>query len=170
MPYSALVFGRAIHALPTGIPDDDLRQCDHFFLFADTKWGIQTAALVLYTSAIIIYTFSANRGMPRYLFRCPIVREELPRLARRHVAFSIVLVGLLTAALLLRQYSSPWWLTASGAPKSISPFTYALFILSACLALTQVLTNRSALRRAHERADADRLQSERPTISGVQGV
>jgi hypothetical protein len=123
-----------------------------FFLFAHSPFGIQSAALVCYTSAIVLYTFSANRGLPRYMFKCPIVRAQMPRLAKRHVAFVSVLLVLLTVALQLRKYLPAWWLVASGAPRSVPPFTTALFVLSACLALTQILTNRSALERVHRQA------------------
>lgn len=123
-----------------------------FFLFADNPFGIQTAALVGYSSAIVLYTFSANRGLPRYMFKCPIVRAQMPLLAKRHIAFVSALLVILTVALQVRQYLPAWWLFASGAPRSVPPFTTALFVLTACLALTQILTNRSALERAHRRA------------------
>jgi hypothetical protein len=127
-----------------------------FFLFADTPFGIQSAALVGYTSAIVLYTFSANRGLPRYMFSCPIVRAQLPKLAKRHIAFASVLLVLLSVALHLRQQLPPWWLVSTGASRSLPPLTTALFVLAACLALTQILTNRSILERAHrERADAN---------------
>jgi hypothetical protein len=127
-----------------------------FFLFADSSYGIQLASLVGYTSAVVLYTFSANRGLPRYMFSCPIVRVQLHRLAKRHIAFVSVLLVFLTVALDLRQYLPPWWLVASGAPRGLPPLTDALFVLSALLALTQILTNRSILARAHrEHADVN---------------
>jgi hypothetical protein len=58
-----------------------------FIFFSDRPFGIQLAALVWYTSAVVLYTFSANSAMPRFLFSCPIVRRELPRLAKRYMAF-----------------------------------------------------------------------------------
>ena len=127
-----------------------------FIFLAGSPFGIQSAALVCYTSAVVLYTFSANRGLPRYMFGCPIVRAQLPRLAERHMAFASFLLVLLTVALHLRQHLPGWWLVASGAPKSLPPLTIALFVLSACLALTQILTNRSVLERAHrEHADVN---------------
>lgn len=116
---------------------------------ADRPLGIQLASLICYTSAVALYTFSANRGMPRYLFSCPVVKRQLPRLAQRHVAFVSVLLILLTAALKLRPHLPGWWLVASGAPKSMPPFTITLLVLSAALALAQILTNRSLLQRVH---------------------
>ena len=120
-----------------------------FMFLSDHPLGIQLVALVCYTSAIVLYTFSANRGMPRYLFSCPIVRRELPRLAKRYVAFIAVLLFLLTVALRLRPQLPASWLFASGGYKSMPPFTWALLLLSACLALAHILTNRSILNRAH---------------------
>jgi hypothetical protein len=120
-----------------------------FILLAGVPFGIQSAALVCYTSAVVLYTFSANRGLPRYMFGCPIVRAQLPRLVKRHIAFVAVLLVLLTVALHLRRRLPAWWLVTSGAPKSLPPLTTALFVLSALLALIQILTNRSALERSH---------------------
>jgi hypothetical protein len=124
-----------------------------FLLFADRPLGIQLASLVSYTSAIVLYTFSANRGMPRYLFRCPIVKKQFPRLAIRHVTFVCILLILLTAALQLRPHLSAWWFTTSRASRSMQPLAATLFVLSALLALAQILTNRSLLERAHIDAD-----------------
>jgi hypothetical protein len=74
--------------------------------------------------------------------------------------FVAVLFVLLTAALQLRSHMPPSWLVASGAPKSLSHLTTVLFILSACLALAQILTNRSLLNRAHnERSTSDPVRS-----------
>lgn len=127
-----------------------------FLLADDSPFRIELAALVGYTSAVLLYTFSANRGLPRYMFSCPIVRAQLPRLAKRHIAFVSFLLVLLTAALHLRHHLSPWWLVASGAPKSVPPIVDALLVLSGILALTQILTNRSILARAHsEHADVN---------------
>jgi hypothetical protein len=120
-----------------------------FIFLSEYPFGVPFAALVCYTSAVVLYTFSANRGMPRYLFSCPIVQRELPRIAKRHVAFIAVLFLLLTVALRLRPQLPAPWLVASGGFKSMPPFTWALIIFSACLALAHILTNRSILSRAH---------------------
>lgn len=52
------------------------------FFLVDRAYGIQLASLVCYTAAVILFAFSANRGMHRFLFDCPFVRPQLPRLAR----------------------------------------------------------------------------------------
>jgi hypothetical protein len=120
-----------------------------FIYLSDHPFGVQLAALVCYAYAVVLYTFSANRGMPHYLFSCPTVRSELPRIATRSMAFIAILFFLLTVALRLRPQLPASWLIASGGYKSMPPFTLALSILSACLALAHILTNRSILDRAH---------------------
>jgi hypothetical protein len=65
------------------------------------------------------------------------------------MAFIAVLFFLLTVAFRLRPQLPASWLIARGGYKSMSPFTWALLILAACLALTHILTNRSILNRAH---------------------
>jgi hypothetical protein len=120
-----------------------------FLFLGNDPYGIQIAAVVGYTAAIALYTFSLNRGMPRYLFRCLVVQSQLPRIALRHLMFVAVLFVLLTAALQSRPLMPPSWLVASGARKSMPPLTTALLILTGCLALTEILTNRSLLKRAH---------------------
>ena len=118
-----------------------------FILLADRPYGIQLGSLVCYTAGVILYTFSSNRGIQRYLFRCPFVRHELPSLALRHIGFLAVLIVLQTGALQLRPYMPASWSVASG--RNMPPFTFALAIVCGALAVTHILTNRSLLDRAH---------------------
>lgn len=124
-----------------------------FIYLAEQSLGIQFAAMVCYTSAIVLYTFSANRGLPRYLFGCPLVRAQLPRLVQRHIVFLAVLFTILTVALQFRPQLPASWLIASGERKSMPPFSVVLFVLSALLGLVQILTNRSLLDRAHSNVE-----------------
>jgi hypothetical protein len=121
-----------------------------FALWVDLPYGIQLASLVGYTGAVILYTFSANwRGnLQRYLFRCPFVRPQLPRLALRHIGFLAVLFVLQTGAFRLRPRLSPSWFVATGW-KGTTRFELTLQILCAALALTEIKVNRSLLSRAH---------------------
>jgi len=119
-----------------------------FALLVDLPYGIQLASLVGYTGAVILYTFSANRGNQRYLFRCPFVRPQLPRLGVRHMGFLAVLFVLQTEALRLRPRLSPSWFVASGW-RGTTRFELALEIICAALALIEIATNRSFLNRAH---------------------
>jgi hypothetical protein len=122
------------------------------FLFiglADIPYGVQLAAMVIYTAATILFTFSSSRGMQRYLFDCPYVRSQFRRLALRHLVFLAVLFLLLTVALQVRPHLPHWWLVHSGRPKTMPPFMTVLFILSGILLLAEIITNRSLLKRAH---------------------
>lgn len=122
-----------------------------FILLADRPYGIQLGSFVCYTAGVILYTFSSNRGMQRYLFRCPFVRHGLPSLALRHMGFLAVLFVLQTGALELRPYMPDFWFVASG--RNIPPFTIVLAIVCGALAFTHILTNRSLLDRAHHEND-----------------
>jgi hypothetical protein len=126
-----------------------------FFSLSDRQYGIQAASMVCYTAGVILYTFSRNRGLQRYLFRCPFVRNRLPSLAFRHTYFLVALFVLQTEALQLRPHLSPFWLTASGGSRSMPPFVTALTVVSAVLCISEIITNRSLLDRAHKESEAD---------------
>jgi hypothetical protein len=113
----------------------------------DLSWGTPIASLTIYTELMILMTFSAQRGQQRYLFKCRVVRSLIPELLKRHLGFSATLFVLETAALDLRPHFSVWWLTANG--RNIPPFYLGLFIFLAALGMTQAITNRSLLQRAH---------------------
>ncbi len=113
----------------------------------DLSWGTPIASLIIYTELMILMTFSAQRGQQRYLFRCPVVRRQIPELLKRHLGFSAVLFVLETLALDLRSHFSAWWFTANG--RNIPPLYIALFIVFIALAMTQGLTSRTILQRAH---------------------
>jgi hypothetical protein len=120
-----------------------------FFVLYGTPFGVQAASVLSYTAGAMLYTFSSNKGMPRYLFLCPFVRSELSRLALRHCYFLAVLIVLQTTAIHLRSYLSPYWLAADGRSKSMPPFVTALLVTCLALLLIEVLTNRSLLERSH---------------------
>ena len=109
-----------------------------FVWLGERPFGIQVASLLPYTCAILLYTFAANRGMPRYLFRCPFVRHQIPRLALQHTGFLIVLFILQTAVIRFRSY----------LPRSWSLFV-TIMTVSVALAFSQVIWNRALLERAH---------------------
>ena len=122
-------------------------------LLYDRPYGIQIATILSYSAAVILYTFASNRGMQRYLFRCPSVYRRLSRLALRHVGFLAVLFVLQTVAFSLRPHLPAWWLTSSG--RNMTPFAAILGILCIGLGLAQVLTNRSLLNKSHLEYAAD---------------
>lgn len=121
------------------------------FLFpkSGSLYRVQIVSIFSDTAAVILYTFSANKnGMRPFMFSCPIVRRTMPRLFRRNVGFLATLIILETAAFGIRPHL-PTGLTTA-AEGNWSPFTISLAILCACVALTQILTNRSLLDSAHE--------------------
>jgi hypothetical protein len=125
-----------------------------FIWLGGRPFGIQIASVVPYSAAVLLYTFSANRNNnPPYMFRCPVVRQQLPRLARRHFAFVLGLLALQTIVLSSRPLLPPSWFKSEGT--DMPPMYFALLLLSAALMLTEVLTNRSLLDRAHSEIETD---------------
>jgi len=120
-----------------------------FFWLGDRPFGIQFASIIGYTAATILYTFSANRGMQRYLFECPYVRSQFRRLAVRHIGFLTALVLLETVILSIRPHLSPWWMTEGFGPRGMPPFVFAMFVLCGTLLIAEIMSNRSLLKRAH---------------------
>ncbi len=126
-----------------------------FAVWANRPYGFQLASQVAYTPAVILYTFSRNQGGQRYLFRCPLVRAQLPRLAFRHVGFIAALFILQTGAFQLRSRLSPSWFVASGW-RDTNRFELTFGALCAVLAFAEVVLNRSSLNRAHSEYNIDR--------------
>jgi hypothetical protein len=122
-------------------------------LLADRPYGIQFSSLVMDTAAVALYTFSRNRGrylpadLQPFLLSCPVVRRQVPLLIRRHLGFLAGLFIVQTTALQLRPNLPAYLITPSS--RFVSPFAYILGGLCACLALVQIVSNRSLLERAH---------------------
>jgi len=118
-------------------------------LLQEHSFRIQAASVVGETAAVILYTFSKNRGNnPPYLYSCPIVQSQFPTLIRRHLAFLLGIVVLETVGLGLRHNLSNWWLTASG--RNETPFDTVLAVLLGVVAVVEIVTNRSRLKLAHD--------------------
>jgi hypothetical protein len=124
-----------------------------FIWLGDTPYGIQFASIIGYSAATVLYTFSANRGMQRYLFKCPYVRSQFRRLVVRHIGFLVALFLLQTAILSIRPRLSPWWMTASVGPRGMPPFILVMFTFCGALLLAEIMTNRSLLERTHAAAN-----------------
>jgi len=122
-----------------------------FIYFDNSLVGVLFGAVASYTSAVILYTFSANRGLPRYLFQCPVVQGIFPQLLKRHVVFIFALLFILMAALKTRSYLPASMVTVSGDSHDDPPFIIVLFIILGILVLCQILSNRSLLERAHKK-------------------
>ena len=118
------------------------------FTLGDTPYGIQLASAVSYSAAVMLYGFARNRnGIVPYLFTCPIVVAQYPRLLKRHAGFLALLIAFETIALRIKPHLPEWWNTSSG--RNMPPFVIALALLCGALVITEILTNRGLLERAH---------------------
>ena len=126
-----------------------------FFLLGDTAYGNQLASVVSYTSAVLLYGFAKNRsGIRPYLFTCPVVVSQYPRLLNRHAVFLTVMVAVETVAFRIKPHLSAWWLTASG--RNMPPFVVAVVVPCMVMAIAEIVTNRALLERAHVDRFGDR--------------
>jgi hypothetical protein len=123
-----------------------------FLLLIERPYGLQEASAIVYTIFAVFFTFGASRGLRPYMFTCPAIRTQVPRLLRRHIGFLVALLALQTAALAVRPNLSDWWTTESGRGRT--PFDIAFLFLCAGLGFAQVWTNRSLLGRAHREFSA----------------
>jgi hypothetical protein len=115
-----------------------------FVWLGNRPFGIQVASLIPYTCAIVLYTFAANRGLPRYLFGCPLVRRQMPRLAIRHLGFLVVLFVLQTEVIHFRSHLPGSW-----------PLGTTIAVICAIVGFSQIMSNRSLLNRAHIENELD---------------
>jgi len=118
-----------------------------FLLLAKEPGGLQKASIIVYTIFVVFFTFAATRALPPYLFTCPAVQTQLPRLLWRHLFFLVGLFTLQTAALALRPNLPGWWNARD--TKGRTPFEACLWFLCFGLGFAQVFMNRSLLDRAH---------------------
>ncbi|MGH7688468.1 MAG: hypothetical protein ACREN3_02585 [Gemmatimonadaceae bacterium] len=122
-------------------------------LLTDASYKLTIASAVVYTLFVVFITFghvgSLAGDVSLYLFTCPAVRPQRPRLLRRHAAFLIALVALEALALTVRPSLPAWWNADSSALRGSPPFTVALTALCLVLAYAEIATNRSLLSRAH---------------------
>jgi len=116
-----------------------------FFQLVEKPYGIQAASAIAETVFVVLFTFAAYRGLPPYMFTCPVVQSQIPRLLWRHLAFFVALFLLQTLLLAIRPNLPDWWNEGVQA----TPFVIGFLFLSLGLAGVQVFTNRSLLDRAH---------------------
>lgn len=118
-----------------------------FVVLQGRPYALQEGSAIIYTIFAVFFTFSAVNRLRPYMFTCPAVRPQIPRLLWRHVGFLVALLALQTTALAARSSMSDWWWTdqRSGG----TPFDIALLFLCESVGLAQVFTNRSLLDRAH---------------------
>jgi len=126
-----------------------------FFLLMKRPYGFQQASAIVYTLFAVFFTFSASRGFRPYMFTCPAVRTQAPRLLWRHLGFLFALMALQTVALAVRPNLPDWWNTGGGyGRRSGTPFDMTILFLCLGLGYAQVFTNRSFLDRAHRELSA----------------
>jgi hypothetical protein len=126
-----------------------------FFLLTKRPYGLQETSTVLYTIFAVFFTFAPTKGFRRYMFTCPAVQTQVPRLLWRQVGFLFALFALQTVALAARPNLPDWWNIGGGyGRRSGTPFDVALLFLCVGLGYTQVFTNRSLLDRAHREFSA----------------
>lgn len=122
-------------------------------LLSDTTYGLGISTVLAYTLFVVFITFAHSGGygggLPPYLFTCPAVRPQLPRLLRRHAGFLSGLVAFEALALAVRPSLPAWW-NRDNAGLRGRPFTVAWVGLCAVLALAEILSNRRILSEAHE--------------------
>lgn len=133
--FLCMVVGSPILATPIGRP-----------------YGLQAASVIPYTLFVVFFTFAttgsrSGGNVPGYKFTCPAVETQIPRLLWRHLICLFALFVLETAALAVHPRLPDWWNIQD--KKGSTPFGIALWFLGIGLAMTQILTNKSLLNRAH---------------------
>jgi hypothetical protein len=128
-----------------------------FFLLMNKPYGLQQASMIVYTIFAVFFTFArtGSRGgpdLPPYLFTCPAVQPQIPRLLWRHLGFLVALFAVETAMLAARTNLPEWWNMKD--KKGATPFDLVLLLLCFGLGYAQVFTNRSLLDRAHREFSA----------------
>jgi hypothetical protein len=136
--------------------------CGGIAMFNETYFVRMLAAALAYTAGVTIYGFARNKnGIPRYLFTCPVVVSQYPRLLKRHTVFLAVETGFLAIA--LRYFPLP----PVGASRAKDGNDLLVAIPLGVLALAEIFTNRGILDRAHniafgEPPSSDDSESDRP--------
>jgi hypothetical protein len=128
-----------------------------FLLLISRPYGLQEASIITYTLFEVFFTF-ARRGTrggpdrPPFMFTCPAVEQQIPRLLWRHLGFLIALFTLQTTMLAVRQHLPDWWNMQDR--KGTTPFDAVLLFLCLGLGWVQMRSNRSLLDRAHQEFSA----------------
>jgi len=118
--------------------------CGGLAMISDSYVVRVLAAALAYTACVMIYGFARNKnGVPRYLFTCPVVVSQYPRLAKRHAAFLVAETAFLAIA--LRYLPLP----PVGASRAEDGNDLLAAIPLGVLALVEIFMNRGVLERAH---------------------
>jgi hypothetical protein len=101
---------------------------EFFAMLSESLVGTLVGSMMGYTAFVMLYGFSHNRnGIQPFLFTCPVVVSQYPRLLKRHAVFLALVVVFVS---------------------SVTNFLVVLPI--GALAVTEVITNRGVLEHAHK--------------------
>jgi uncharacterized membrane protein len=118
-----------------------------FLVLVDKPYGVKGASAISYSILVVWTTFAATRSWHRFMFKCPAVRPQIPRLLLRHLGFLVALFVIQTAALAARPNLPAWWNTED--TKGMPPFIPILGLVCMGLGFVEIYSNRSLLERAH---------------------
>jgi hypothetical protein len=122
-----------------------------FAIQSESLTGTLVGSVMGYTAAVMLYGFSRNKNgiqpIQPFLFTCPVVVSQYPRLLKRHAVFLALVIVFLSSVVKNKPHQSEPRPTSSG--RDISPSFFLVFIPLAALALTEIFTNRGVLERAH---------------------
>jgi hypothetical protein len=131
--------------------------CGGIAMISDSYFVRMLAAALAYTACVMIYGFARNKnGVPRYLFTCPVVVSQYPRLAKRHAVFLVVETAFLAIA--LRYFPLP----PVGASRAEDGNDLLVAIPLGVLALVEIFMNRGVLERAHNERFGERSAPDDP--------
>lgn len=118
-------------------------------MFADSLYVILISSALGYTACVMLYGFARNKsGIQPFLFTCPVVVSQYPRLLKRHAVFLTILIAIATIALRIKSHLSPSVASSSG--RNASPFYLLMATAIGALAITEIMMNRGVLERAHD--------------------
>jgi hypothetical protein len=141
----------AFDRLPLFLPLIVVMFVSYFFLLEwDGRiYGLLIGSVIPFTAFATLCTFGAVRGQRPYFFECTIVSQTMPRLARRHVGFLIVVMVVESIAFFVNtRLSASGFAAGRGGSSSSEVLSIPLIIV----AMVEIWTNRSLLERAHQQA------------------
>jgi hypothetical protein len=138
-----------------------------FELFAslsESLVGTVVGSVIGYTAFVMLYGFSRNQnGIQPFLFTCPVVVSQYPRLLKRHVVFLALVIVFVTSVVKNKPHHSEPQPTSS--VDDLSPSFFLVGIPLGALALTEIFTNRRVLERAHKDRFGEPPSPDKATLS-----
>lgn len=126
-----------------------------FYLLMNDRYGLQEASAVAYTLAVAFFSFALygsgygkyRKNEPKYMFTCPAVRTQLPRMLWWHLGFLGALDAFETWALAVQTKLPDWLNTPDKNGGTL--FLAVCMLVCTGLVATEIAVNRYALARAH---------------------